>query len=95
MHRVAFLLLAGHFLFAFCAVDLLHAEDCPNVDGMPTQGEDGCAACQFKRGAHAEQFEFLNPLTSFLFLEQEIALPVESVESREPACCLFLRAPPA
>lgn len=93
--RLWYLLLAGHFLFVFCAVDFLHAEDCPYVDGIPTGADDGCAACLFKVGAHAEQPEFVAALAPLLFLEEQVAVLIESVQSNEPACCLYLRAPPA
>ncbi len=78
------LLLAVHLLFVFCAIDYLHTDHCPNVDGIPVSTDDGCPACQFKRGAKAEQPEFVAVLAPFIFLEQPVTIPVETVESREP-----------
>lgn len=89
------LLLAWHFLLAFCAIDFLHTREWHNVKGVPVGADDGCPACQFKRSANAEQPEFVAALAPFVCQEQPVALPVQTVEYREPPCRLFLRAPPA
>ena len=95
LKRVGCLLLAAHFLFVFCAVDLLHADDCSYVNGTPIGPDDGCPACLFKSGAHAEQPIFFDASAPFCFMEQQIAAPAEIVHGSEPACFLQLRAPPA
>ena len=93
-NRFGCLLLVGHFVFSFCAVDFLHGDDCGAVDGAPYDADDGCAACLFKLGAHAEQPELVAELPFCTLLEQQVATLVDTVQSNEPACSLPLRAPP-
>ena len=94
LNRVGCLLLAAHFLFVFCAVDLLHTDDCPCVNGIPIDADDGCVACQFKSGVHAEQPEFLDSLVPSFFLEHQVVALAEIVQNNELTCSLQPRAPP-
>ena len=95
LHLGGYLLWAGYLLFSFCAVDFLHTDDCGAVDGIPAEAEDGCAACLFKLGAHAEQPDLVTELPFCVALEEKVAALVETVQSNEPTCSLPLRAPPA
>ena len=95
LKRNLYLLLAVHFLFVFCAVDLFHVDDCPSQNGNPFEPEDGCPACIFKQGAHAEQPVFAVGLGAILPIGEQVVVFVEQIRSVKPACHIYLRAPPA
>jgi len=98
--RAGCAVLALHFLFVFCAVDLFHADACPVQDRncnipLKSEADNGCPACMFKAGAHAEQPEMLGLSVSVLPVFLCVFTPVDTVQVSEPCCWLRLRAPPA
>ena len=87
--------MAGHLFFVFCAVDFLHSLDCSVLNGSPFSSDDGCAACQFKAGAHAELSTPLVFLNIDLKIEHKIPEVVERVQASDFSCPQAPRAPPA
>jgi hypothetical protein len=89
------LLLVGHLLFVFCAIDYLHTDDCPAENGPVDVSETGCPACLFKQGANSEQPTVEFTLDFNLAVEQKIIEVVEQIKSIEPYSSCSPRAPPA
>jgi len=89
------LLWAAHVMLVFCAVDLFHLDDCPAKDGGVPLPETGCPACLFKMSAYSEQPDMLVTCESILPLHYPVPPLIQSQHSRELACRIFLRGPPA
>ena len=99
LKRALYGMLALHFLFVFCAIDLFHTDTCPIQSKDPKipfqpQADDGCPACNFKVGANAEQPQIVNMHNLVQPVFGRLYIPIETMQGNEPACCLYLRAPP-